>query len=1556
MKVEVARLRVLIIADRTDAPFRYRCIHAALQLRAAGALANVVSLSEPELPLAVARYSVIVAFRLRWDERVERVVGAARRAGVPLIFDCDDLIFDERAVPLLPFVREDADARAKYSEEVRAVERTFRACDAFVGSTPALADWAARAGKPSHVHPNVVPDEYFALAPRLASRERSGPTIGYFAGSNTHDLDFGVAVPALRRVLETQPGARLILGGFLDAGVALSGVEQRVVRLPFLSHRTLPIAYAACDVTIAPIAEINAFTDGKSALKFFEPGALGIPVVATPIAAMRAAIVHGESGFLADDERAWVVALELALESGVGRRVGGAAARSVAQEHSSRAVAGRLSALLGSRAVRAIGPEPPLLPLHVPDLDGRTDLVTRALSPARRFAERSRLRAALDRPVTFAPSPTEVQASIESALAGVTVEGTQVLIAGSPRRSGWYPASDIEDAPSSLGESAVTGDDPAYLTASVDLGGRRFRWAALRLRATALTGTGHAQLFWQGNAWREFGEAESARVSIVADGADHDYLLDLGSANAAFPTGQVRFRLDPLDRPGSVRVLALVLLADAPLALPAVAAPDATSLPAASRASRALLRSRVGELAVDESVAFASQRRLDHLRPWLRRRLDDTGCQLERIESASTGTVFRVARVHPAARRPVDVVVPVFDAREHTLRCLRSVLRHARGEFRLVVVDDASTDVELKRELVRLRDGDRRVVLLENSENRGFVFSANRGFSHATGRDVLLLNSDTQVFRGFLRRIQAAALADEETGIVSPLSNNATICSVPDFCRPNQLPPGLRAKDMARLVQKCSRRTRPELVTPVGFCMYVKREVLDRVGVFDPVFGRGFGEENDLGERAKAAGFRLRLCDDVYVWHEGSASFGMESTRLKAENAELLEARHPGYHAAVAHYVEKNPLSGVHDEIRFHLRRAAVSRSPALMLLLHASPFDASCGGTEWVVRDLVRELALPRVVIAYPESQAIVVAEVLSGDLAGASRFRFRLHSPLARRCHEHAELEQRFGEILRAFGVGHVHVHHLLGWPLSLRRVLRRSEVPYSLTLHDFYAVCPSPNLLDVATSTSCCPERCRDREATRECLAALYRETGEPLPVDPVRFASEHRAHFRKWLAGARQVWFPSASTRAIVESVYGEGGGRHAVLPHAYIPRGAADEPLARGSGRLRVALLGEVAYPSKGAKQYLEVMKALSGQPIEWHVFGRTDRFDFDTRLSELGVPVTRHGAYARDEIVGLLRDAQIDVGLLLPIWPETFSLTLSELLAAEVPVVAARQGALADRLSGADHGFLVGSAKEAADVLVSLAREGPPFPSLAARRPRPEEPRLDAWLAAQRSVYALGERPDAELSPRDYELLAGARVTRVALVSSAATPLEPAARHRGTRWYRAAERLKPYLPESVRSLARRALSDERLDTLQRFRFPSRRVRPGPEVILEARYLGTARFSSLGPDPSFYLQLDPVSPRDVGAFRFDVWCSNHGYTYAQIYFRHARDSGFSEHKSLSVELAGTLGDWQSFVVHLDEKLHPAFFADERLVELRFDPVNYAGVFGVGGFALCARRSR
>src|SRR5205823_12673686 len=101
---------------------------------------------------------------------------------------------------------------------------------------------------------------------------------------------------------------------------------------------------------------------------------------------------------------------------------------------------------------------------------------------------------------------------------------------------------------------------------------------------------------------------------------------------------------------------------------------------------------------------------------------------------------------------------------------------------------------------------------------------------------------------------------DPKTGIVRALSNIATILSVPVWLRDNPLPPPHDAEGFAAIIARTSRRDYPEIVTAVGFCMYIKGEVLRQVGYFDEeTFGRGFGEEHDLGERAKQAAYTVRL-------------------------------------------------------------------------------------------------------------------------------------------------------------------------------------------------------------------------------------------------------------------------------------------------------------------------------------------------------------------------------------------------------------------------------------------------------------------------------------------------------------------------------------------------------------------------------------------------------------------------------------------------------------------------------------------------------------------------
>jgi hypothetical protein len=220
-----------------------------------------------------------------------------------------------------------------------------------------------------------------------------------------------------------------------------------------------------------------------------------------------------------------------------------------------------------------------------------------------------------------------------------------------------------------------------------------------------------------------------------------------------------------------------------------------------------------------------------------------------------------------AAERAVDLIIPIYNARELTRRCVESVLRHATGDTRIVLIDDASPDPGIQQDLQAFAASDPRVILTTNERNVGFVATANRAMRHAGGRDVLLLNSDTEVFEGFLDRLRAAAVHDETTGIVTPLSNSATIYSIPQF-GDNDIPAGHTAGSMAKLVAALSRHARQEMPTAVGFCMYVRSEVLEKVGYFDEkTFGRGFGEEDDLCMRARKAGFKVRLCDDTFVWH-----------------------------------------------------------------------------------------------------------------------------------------------------------------------------------------------------------------------------------------------------------------------------------------------------------------------------------------------------------------------------------------------------------------------------------------------------------------------------------------------------------------------------------------------------------------------------------------------------------------------------------------------------------------------------------------------------------------
>lgn len=194
---------------------------------------------------------------------------------------------------------------------------------------------------------------------------------------------------------------------------------------------------------------------------------------------------------------------------------------------------------------------------------------------------------------------------------------------------------------------------------------------------------------------------------------------------------------------------------------------------------------------------------------------------------------------------------------------------------------------------------------LVNETNLGFVKSCNKVFEMGIReeRDVILLNSDCLIAPGALSEIISAAQLDEKTAFACPRSNNASIASLPEVYPDNETSFADAFIGFEQISRHLPRFT--YVPTAVGFCFYVKWEILSEFGTFDEAYHEGYQEENDLVLRANRAGYRAILANKAFVWHEGSQSFKLaqHSPEIRnSKNYQVLVKRYPEYDDLVRKY------------------------------------------------------------------------------------------------------------------------------------------------------------------------------------------------------------------------------------------------------------------------------------------------------------------------------------------------------------------------------------------------------------------------------------------------------------------------------------------------------------------------------------------------------------------------------------------------------------------------------------------------------------------------------
>lgn len=597
----------------------------------------------------------------------------------------------------------------------------------------------------------------------------------------------------------------------------------------------------------------------------------------------------------------------------------------------------------------------------------------------------------------------------------------------------------------------------------------------------------------------------------------------------------------------------------------------------------------------------------------------------------------------------LDIIIPVYKGLAETQKCLNSVLLYTDlTKYRLIIINDCSPERELTEFLEQLQTGQRNIVLISHEQNMGFVQSVNQGMQYDGESDVLLLNSDTEVSVRWAEKLAAAAYSAPDIGTVTPLSNNATICSYPCMNRNNKLPRGQSLESLNRLLEELFPQETQELPTGVGFCLYIKRQALRAAGYFDAeAFGRGYGEEVDFCLRLKAKGWKSAAALNTYVYHYGSVSFLDKRDKMTAAAEKVINDRYPEYEGLRQNFVLRDPLG----EIRLKIALAVYSAAdrPAFLFITHNMG-----GGTKRCVNEM-------------------------AGSWLDKGYQVFMLQPFGGRVLFSHAE-EKEFSfvfdwlkdydlllDLCRSLRIGLIHYHHILGYPETVKSLPGDLGCPYCITVHDYYLLCPRVSL---SRGGRYCEEK-----GEADCSECLSRSP-KPLTADIAGWR-ERNLHFLK---GAAEISVPSSDAARRLQRYFPALTCR--CVPH---PETAAGNFVpACPEGSLKVGVIGAVSRIKGSDLLYACAADAKRRRlPLHYVVIGYTCRQKKSSGL----LKVT--GEYQEEDLQQLISREKPELIFFPGQAPETFSYTLSSAITAGLPVLATDIGAVEERVRQDELGWII---------------------------------------------------------------------------------------------------------------------------------------------------------------------------------------------------------------------------------------------------------------------------
>jgi glycosyltransferase involved in cell wall biosynthesis len=272
-------------------------------------------------------------------------------------------------------------------------------------------------------------------------------------------------------------------------------------------------------------------------------------------------------------------------------------------------------------------------------------------------------------------------------------------------------------------------------------------------------------------------------------------------------------------------------------------------------------------------------------------------------------------------------------------------------------------------------------------------------------------------------------------------------------------------------------------------------------------------------------------------------------------------------------------------------------------------------------------------------------------------------------------------------------VHIQHLMGMPIGLVDLLVEATIPYVVTLHDYWYLCANAQLLTNSDQTIC---EGPDRRALNCGQCALVRAGGKKISwmapvIAPVMQSRNNR--LRSVLDRASRVIAPTDFVRQIYAGA-GMSSGKMVTIRHGLeMPEKEVEITRQRQAARkqdgcLRIGFIGSIGW-QKGVHVLIEAVNMLPAERVQLTLYGDLTSFpDYVSYLEEMikhpGINLA--GLISRENLWTAL--AEFDVVVMPTLWFEVSPLTIDEVFAVGIPIVASRIGAMSEKIADGVNGRL----------------------------------------------------------------------------------------------------------------------------------------------------------------------------------------------------------------------------------------------------------------------------